>query len=378
MPGSQYQKANFVSIDYLGQLQFDKTNGVYSMEGGSTNYDAREGITALYLRLDQKLGKRMSLTAGLRMEATNLRYSGMVWNVDETTGDETLTPTGDSKNNYVNLLPSILWKWDVTDQWKVCASYTETLARPKYSYLIPSVSINTTKDARPEVTIGNPDLKPMTSHNFDLATEYYFRNLGLVSAGVFFKRINNFVVNEVTNGEYGTLGSSKIVKPVNGFDGNLFGVELGIQRDFSFITPALKCIGFDGNYTYTANSVSNCSVGNKDEQIMPGSPKNMLNASLYFEKSGLKARISYNYTSAFQDDEEYQSDSRLRRYYDSTSYMDLNLSYTFGKTLKTTFFAEATNLLNQPLRYYIGGNKDCTTQVEYYGTKFNIGVKLAM
>lgn len=35
----------------------------------------------------------------------------------------------------------------------------------------------------------------------------------------------------------------------------------------------------------------------------------------------------------------------------------------------------ATTLLNQPLRYY-QGSKDYTMQQEYYGVKFNGGVKV--
>lgn len=378
MPGSQYQKTNFVTKEYLGSFNFDPKNGELIKEDASTNYNAKENITAAYLRYDQKLGKNMNLMLGLRMEATNLTYSGLIWSVNEDTEEETLTPTGDVKNNYINFLPSILWKWDVTKQWNVRASFTETIARPKYSYLIPSVGVNSHSDSRTQILLGNPDLKPAVSYNFDLSTEYYFQNLGLVSAGVSYKRINNFVVNEVTNGSYAQWNDCEITRPVNGFDANLFGLELGFSRNFSFIAPALRCVGFEGNYTYTTNSVAKCSVGSKDEHILPGSPKHMVNASLYFEKSGFKARASYNYTSSFQDDEEYQSDSRLRRYYDATRYLDVNLSYTFGQNFKTTIYADATNLLNQPLRYYIGGNKDCTTQVEYYAPKISFGIKLAL
>ena len=38
-------------------------------------------------------------------------------------------------------------------------------------------------------------------------------------------------------------------------------------------------------------------------------------------------------------------------------------------------YAEANNLLNQPLRYY-QGTKDRTMQAEYYGVKVNAGVKI--
>ena len=58
------------------------------------------------------------------------------------------------------------------------------------------------------------------------------------------------------------------------------------------------------------------------------------------------------------------------------NYLDLNASYTFGKRFKTTIYADVTNLLNQPLRYY-QGTTERTMQAEYYGARFNAGVKVA-
>ncbi len=378
MPGDMYQKAHFVSKDYLASLRFDPSYGEFIMEDSSADYDASESVTAAYVRLDQKLGKKMELMAGLRMERTGLKYAGMVWDVDEDTEDETLTPTGKSGHSYINWLPSLLWKWNVSDSWKVRASFTETLARPKYSYLVPSVGIDTKSGSRTEITIGNPALKPAVSYNVDLATEKYLTGLGVVSAGLFFKRINNFIVNEITYGDYRSFSDCEFTMPVNGFDGNLMGVELGLSTDFGFITPALDCLGFDGNYTYTHTDVVKTYVSGSDEHVLPGSPKHMLNSSLFLVLKGFNARLSYNFTDSFQDDEEYQSDARLRRYYDACRYLDLNLGYTFGKKMKTTVYVDMNNLLNQPLRYYIGGNRDITTQVEYYGQKISFGLKVSL
>ena len=107
---------------------------------------------------------------------------------------------------------------------------------------------------------------------------------------------------------------------------------------------------------------------------MAGSPEHTANASLYFEKSGINIRLSYNFASAFID--MMNTGSReLDRYYDKVNYLDLNASYTWGKQTKFTIFAEANNLLNQPLRYY-QGQKDRTMQVEYYGVKVNAGFKI--
>lgn len=152
---------------------------------------------------------------------------------------------------------------------------------------------------------------------------------------------------------------------------------MSLQRDFGFITPALKCIGFYGTYTYTHSRVSDFNFEGRENETglrLPGSPKHTANASLYFEKAGVNLRLSYNYASAFID--EMGTSAFYDRYYDSVNYLDLNLSYTFGKKLKWTVYAEANNLLNQPLRYY-QGSKDYTMQAEYYGVKVNGGIKLS-
>ena len=50
-------------------------------------------------------------------------------------------------------------------------------------------------------------------------------------------------------------------------------------------------------------------------------------------------------------------------------------SQSVNDALIRRVFAEANNLLNQPVRYY-QGNKDRTMQVEYYGVKVNAGFKI--
>ena len=271
-------------------------------------------------------------------------------------------------------LPSLLVKWNVNDDFKVRGSFTQTLSRPKYSALVPSVNI---KRSDNEITIGNPELKPTVSYNFDLSADYYFRSIGLISAGIFYKKIDDFIVDQVsTNYEYQGNTYTRFTQPKNAGNANLVGVELSYQRDFSFIAPALKCVGFYGTYTYTHSRVEDFNFEGRENEkdlSMPGSPEHTANASLYFEKGGLNLRLSYNFASDFID--EMGESTFYDRYYDKVNYMDVNASYTFGKKFKTTFYAEANNLLNQPLRYY-QGTKDRTMQAEYYGVKVNAGVKI--
>lgn len=381
MVGDNYPEGtHFVSKKYLGSINFNSMQGEPDYEEMSGNYHAKEEITSAYLRFDQKLGQKLDLMLGLRMERTALNYRGLNWVVDEDE-NESLESTGNRKNSYTNWLPSVLLKYDVNDDLKLRASFTETLSRPKYSALIPSVNYNRADE---EATIGNPNLKPTTSYNFDLSAEYYFKSVGLVSVGLFYKSINNVIVDEVWKGMDSQLPITgtydyEISKPINAYDADLFGVEVAYQRDFGFITPALKCLGFYGNYTYTANKTKNHHFEHRvledgEDVDMIGSPEHTANASLFFEKWGFNLRLSYNFASAFVD--EMGEVAQLDRYYDKVNYLDLNASYTFGKRFKTTIYADVTNLLNQPLRYY-QGTKDRTAQVEYYGARFNAGIKVS-
>ena len=377
IPGDgQYKPLDFVSKGYLADLPLGSMEGERVWEESSGNYDAQENVTSAYVRFDQHLGRRHQLVLGLRMEATNLEYEGWNWTKDADK-NESIESTGKQKNDYINVLPSILYKWDVNDDLKMRASFTNTLARPKYSALVPNVALDLDDE---KVTIGNPDLTPAISYNFDLSADYYFKSIGLVSAGIFYKRINDFIVDQRTSGEYAGYPGfdfKEITTSINGGDADLFGVEVGFQRDFGFIAPALKCLGFYGNYTYTYSRVNNFNFEGRENEKdlrMPGSPEHLVNASLYFEKKGWNVRLSYNHASEFID--EMGKHAMLDRYYDAVDYMDLNASYTFGKKIKCTVYGEANNLLNQPLRYY-QGTKDRTMQAEYYGVKVNAGIKVA-
>lgn len=381
MPGSNYPIGQqFISIDYLGSIDFSKYQGTEVYEEEAGNFNATEQIMAEYLRWDQKLGRNLSAVIGLRVESTFLKTHGYNYKIDADE-NETLDPTGNFTHNYTNLLPSLLLKYKANDDWNIRASITKTISRPKYSAMIANKSYNLSDMT---ATIGDPNINPTRSWNADLSTDYYFKSIGLVSLGLFYKDIKD--VNVETLGYYkgseiGLTGNTDVftvTQDMNAYDARVFGVEMAYQRDFGFIAPALKCLGFYGNYTYTHSSTRNYNpylgVKDGDDVTMAGSPAHSANASLNFEKSGWQARLSYNFASSFID-EMNTGDRALDRYYDSVGYLDFNASYTWGKKTKWTIYADATNLLNQPLRYY-QGTKDRTMQVEYYGVKINCGIKV--
>ena len=373
MPSSKYQTGTFVDKKFLGSLNLDDSNlfeREQIAEELAGNFHARENVASGYVRIDSRLSDNLNFMGGLRVENTSLRYIGR--NYDDESNS--VSKTEPETSNYINFLPSLLLKWDINKDFMLRAGYNQSISRPKYSALVPGMNI---KRGDNEIRIGNPGLKATTSHNIDLNTEYYWKSIGLVSAGIFYKRIEGFIVDEVAyNKEYQGTVWTKFTQPKNGGNANLFGVEMAWQRDFSFITPAMKCLGLYATYTYTHSRITDFNFEDRENEkglSLPGSPEHTSNLSLYFDKCGFSARASFNYASAFID--EMGASSFYDRYYDAVKYLDLNVSYTFGRKTKITVYADCNNLLNQPLRYY-QGSKDYTMQQEYYGVKLNGGVKV--
>lgn len=373
MPSNRYQVGTSVTKEFIGSLSlddaslFEKSQVPEELAG---NYSARENVASGYVRIDSHIADNLNFMGGLRVENTSLRYTGRIYD-DET---NTVSKTAPESSSYINFLPSFILKWDICKDFMLRAGYNQSISRPKYSALVPGMNI---KRGDNEIVIGNPGLKATTSHNIDLNAEYYWKTIGLVSAGLFYKRIEGFIVDEVAfNREYQGNVWTKFTQPKNGGNANIFGVEMAYQRDFSFISPSLRCIGLYGTYTFTHSRVTDFNFDGRENEkglSLPGSPEHTANLSVYFEKYGLSARLSFNYASAFID--EMGASKFYDRYYDEVKYLDFNVGYTFGRKTKITIFADLTNLLNQPLRYY-QGSKDYTMQQEYYGVKLNGGIKV--
>jgi outer membrane receptor protein involved in Fe transport len=103
---------------------------------------------------------------------------------------------------------------------------------------------------------------------------------------------------------------------------------------------------------------------------LPGAPQHTLNASIAYEGKRFTSRISLNYASDFVD--EVGAGTFFDRYYDEVTYLDFNASFSITENL--VVYANANNLLNQPLRYFQGVS-DRTMQSEFYNVRFDLGLK---
>lgn len=368
--GSQYVAGNFASADMLGSLDLNDPN-LFEAEDKPgeympVNYTANEQISAGYAMLKQGLGQKWSMIAGVRYEHTNIDYTGYSYN-DDT---EEASPT-QGTSSYGNWLPSVHFRFQPKKNTVLRAAWSNTLARPNYYDLVPYEEI-LPEDY--EVALGNPALEATTSMNLDFMAEQYFKSLGIISGGVFFKSIDNFIYTQTFDTLLtvdGVEEEYEAVTPVNGATAEIYGAELSLQRSLDFIPGKIwKHISLFANYTYT-HSVADGIEGREDGQPLEGTAKNMVNGSLAYDNNKFQLRVSLNYTSDYVD--EFGKEAFYDRYYDSQMFVDVNASYNVGQ--KWNIFMAATNLTNQPLRYYQGAAAR-TMQMEYYGPRLTAGVKL--
>ncbi|WP_127132790.1 TonB-dependent receptor [Pseudoflavitalea rhizosphaerae] len=389
-PGGKYVAGQFIDPEFLGQLNFK--NGSLFEESDvpgeylSGNFKAKELVTAGFLMLKQDITEKFSVNLGVRIENTHIDYTG---NIVED--EEVFKGTASNKNDYTDVLPNINLKYRVNNYFVLKAAWTNSLARPKYFDLVPYFNV---KPGDQEIAAGNPALDPVKSSNLDLMSEYYFKTVGLLSAGVFYKKLDGFyytyIDNTFTNAKFEALFPN-VVNPVptgenwtftqrrNGDGADVYGFEVALQRQLDFLPGFWKGFGVYLNYTYTHSKAKGIYSPEgelvRNNVKLPGAAPNIFNASLSYETKRFSARISANYTSSYVDDSDdagYNADSFYDRFYDKQFFLDANASYAI--TPKWRIFAEANNLTDQPLRYY-QGEKNKTAQVEYYGSKFNLGVK---
>ncbi len=385
-PTSKYVPGSFADRQYLGRLDFKNTNlfeeAVIAEEFLPLNYEAKERIVSGYVRWDQDITEKLSLIAGVRVEQTHIDYRANV--IEE---NEDLTGSRSIKNNYANLFPSVTLKYNVQDNFILRAAATTATARPNYYSLSPYVNLLIEDQ---EIMAGNAALKAAYAWNYDLMGEYYFKSVGLVSAGAFYKKVNNFIYTHrdetFTSGKFDNLFPD-LTNPVpagenwlliqdrNGEHVNAYGFEVAFQRQLDFLPGKfLKGFGIYTNYTYTKSKAKGIYTedGEMREGLMlPGTAPHMFNASLSWENNAFSARLSLNYTAGYLD--ELGGSAFADRYYDKQLFLDANASYKFSKIFRV--FAEANNLTNQPLRYY-QGIKSRTMQMEYYLPRYNFGIKL--
>lgn len=368
LAGSKYQLGYFATEEWLGSLNLVDGTSVPD-EFVRANFDVDEDVFAAYAMVNQKLSDKLSAIVGLRIENTNLKATG-----NQIEDEENVIGQITRESSYTNVLPGVHLKYDATDKTVLRFAWTNTLARPNYVDLVPTVDVVYGDE---EIFLGNPDLNPTTSMNFDVMAEHYFKSVGILSGGVFYKDINDFVYvsqSEATDDSFGpgTTGF-EVYQPLNGDDASVLGFEFAFQRQLDFLPSFAKNFSIYVNYTHLtsdAKGIKNEDGDDRSDLDLPNTAPNMFNGSLAYSDSKFSARLSANYSDSYID--EIGGNPFEDRYYDEQFFLDFNASFKINSSL--SIYADLNNITDQPLRYF-QGVKERTMQVEYYGRRLTFGLK---
>jgi TonB-dependent receptor len=290
--------------------------------------------------------------------------------------DDTLiiTPTA-SANSYTNWLPSLSLRYDARNDLVVRAGIFTSVVRPGPEQLAPIFAIEESNDGDREGEFGNPDLKPYEAINLDVSIEWYFADTGVLSGGVFYKEVENFIFETSFDedtppffGIYNGVSFTEAVIPQNGEDAQVFGFELNYQQVLSFLPSPFSGLLVGLNYTYT-DAEGDTGERNID---LPAASKHTYNAVLGYEYGPVSVRLTAAYRDSYLD--ELGSSPEEDRYVDEHLQIDLTANYDITDSLK--LFTQFINLTDEPfVAYQRGPDRDRLLQYEEYSWTARIGLQ---
>ncbi|MQA90404.1 MAG: TonB-dependent receptor [Gemmatimonas sp.] len=314
------------------------------LEADTEDYDLAERVSAIYLLSELNLSPRLMLLPGVRYERTTFSADGFEWDPDS----ETLTPTsGDGE--YGNLFPMAHFRYRIGDQTNLRAAVTTSIARPNFFDLVP-YRIRDDED----LEIGNSSLEPTTATSWDLLAEHYDARIGLMSAGVFLKQLEDPIFAFVSDNDLG----GETVQPGNGASAEIRGAELALQQQLTFLPGPFDGLGVYANYTWTD---SEASLADGRRAKMAGQSDHIFNTALSFERWGFSSQLSLNYHGDYVD--EYGDEPAEDVFVGSRYQLDLSGSYRVGSL--GAIYVELLNLTNEPFVLY-QGDRDRPRQIEFY------------
>ncbi len=378
LAGGQYIAGNYAAPEFLGQFNLSNSASFESTslpeEFLSQNFDISEDVFAGYFLANQKLSEKLSVLAGARIESTSIETEGNIVSFNEDGDFESSTATRE-ENSYTNVLPSVHLKYNLNRKTVLRFAWTNTLARPDYVDLVPFRNIINEDE---EIELGNPDLEPTTAMNFDLMAEYYFDNVGIISGGIFYKDIQDFIyVSQTIAAANNDLGPGtegyNVFQPLNGDAADVLGFEVAFQRQLDFLPGFAKNFNIYVNYTYLDSStegVADQAGALRDDLGLPGTAPNMFNGSLAYNDKKFNIRLSANYSDSYVD--EIGGNAFTDRFYDEQFFLDFNLNFAINDNLR--IYADLNNITDQPLRFFQGVSSR-TMQAEFYGRRLTFGLK---
>jgi TonB-dependent receptor len=397
-PLSDFSKISNLVLSNLSQLGYDPNASVSSSI--PADFDANERVYAGYLMNTIGFGK-LTLQTGVRFEATSATYRANALQFDAN-GNPVLPATSvPGSSSYVNVLPSIQLQYRVQQNTNIRGSFGIGISRPNFSDIVPSKQVDPNTSPYPSIVVGNPALKPTRGNNYDILVEHYFRPVGILQAGFFYKTLSDPIyptrsrfANSST--QCAQFAICDVLQSINGPSGHITGFEASWEQRLSFLPGLLNGFGVAANYSYTTSRVtfptgfnapaSDPSLGRTDHPRLQRQAPNNYNLGLTYDK----ARLSLRFAMSHNDASIYSyfwgpatgvspNDPVLglkgpngdQYLYAHTQY-DVQGSVRVGKGFSVV--AYGLNLSNEVFGFYQGSTV-YPIQREFYHPTFSLGVK---
>jgi iron complex outermembrane receptor protein len=271
--------------------------------------------------------------------------------------------------DYLDVLPSVNFTYDIQKNLLLRLSAAETMSRPDYSALGGTVTLT---DLTLTGNGGDTALKPVKAAVYDAALDFYYGPTSLASISVFHDDLQSYITysnhtaiyDDQQEGCENVTTCHPIVPPPpetytisspSNTTGELTGVELQVQQ------PIAYGFGFQANGTIIDGHEASGAP-------LVGTSKITYNLVGYYENYGFSARLAYTFRSHFYVGLDRSSAENQADY----GTLDGSLSYQVNPNITLTF--DALNMTNSILKYYAAN----TTQVRAVyenGSQYYAGVK---
>ncbi len=224
-----------------GLLSLRETTGA----DGAAAYDGGLEIRALYAQVDAEFIPTLRTSFGVRYE--DAQQSVIPRNLFVGGSAPAAAPA--LENSY--LLPAATVTWNFYEDMQLRIGASKTIGRPQFRELAPQQYLDTESD---RLFIGNPFLQDTEILNVDARYEWYFQPGDFLTAGLFYKKLDN-PIEAIVNEAGATVQQTYINAP----GALVYGAEFEIKKYFD--------LPFEGdwwsntrlfvntNYTYTKSEV---------------------------------------------------------------------------------------------------------------------------
>lgn len=363
-----YFFANLGSLDYVS-VDSD-------IDSFGASYRVEEDVVAGYLMGSVENGP-LRVVGGVRVEQTDMAargYETFLAEEDATVGGVVLTedtvfvtPTSAS-DDYTDVLPSILARYELTENVIVRGAYFASIQRPNPGQFAPRILVEQNDDDEVEGEFGNPDLERLEADNFDVSIEWYPNNDAVVYLGYFFKDLENVIggvgYEDITlNGRFFDEASSFINLP----QAEVSGIEFNYQQALDF----LPVEGFIGGFNFTASD-SEATLADGRIIPLPRQSDTVWNAVLGYDNGPWDLRAVVSTRSEYLD--EIRGGADEDRWVLEHSQLDLSAKYEFNDFLQV--FGDLKNVTDEPYQAVTRPDGvDRVEQLEEYGWSAVFGVR---